>query len=227
MTVCKEQEKKPKKQKLRNSEYYDMQDTLDRLYAQATEGKVFNNLFDMIIDENNVLMAYRNIKKNGGSKTKGTDGKTIKDYEGMTEGEFVRDFQNKLTDYKPKSVRRIEIPKAGQPNKTRPLGIPCMDDRIIQQCILQILEPICEAHFHNHSYGFRPNRATNHAIARANSLINMNGLHYVADIDIKGFFDNVEHGKLLKQIWTMGIRDKNVMSIISKILKSEINSVDA
>ena len=223
MTDNKEQEKKH--QKLRNSEYYDMQGTLDRLYAHATEGKEFNNLFDQIIDENNILMAYRNIKKNGGSKTKGTDGKTIEDYEGLSEKEFIMDFQNKLADYKPKSVRRVEIPKAGQPNKTRPLGIPCMDDRIIQQSILQILEPICEAHFHNHSYGFRPNRATSHAIARANNLMYNSGLHYVVDIDIKGFFDNVEHGKLLKQIWTMGIQDKRVLSIISKILKSEIEGI--
>jgi len=225
LTVNKEQEKKPKKQKLRNSEYYNIQSTLDRLHTKATEGKVFNNLFDMIVDENNIRMAYRNIKKNGGSKTKGTDGKTIEDYKCWSEKEFVMNFQNKLADYKPKSVRRVEIPKAGQPHKTRPLGIPCMDDRIIQQCILQILEPICEAHFHKHSYGFRPNRATSHAIARANSLMNINGLHYVVDIDIKGFFDNVVHGKLLKQMWTMGIQDKNVLSIISKILKAEIEGI--
>ena len=97
-----------------------------------------------------------------------------------------------------------------------------MDDRIIQQCIKQVLEPICEAKFHKHSYGFRPNRSTNHAIARCMSLINLNKLHYVVDIDIKGFFDNVNHAKLKKQLWNMGIQDKNLISIIGKILKSEI-----
>lgn len=107
----------------------------------------------------------------------------------------------------------------------RPLGIPCMDDRIIQQCIIQVLEPICEARFHAHSYGFRPNRSASHAIARAQSLMNVSKLHYVVDVDIKGFFDNVNHGKLLKQMWTMGIRDKSLICIIGKILKSEIEGI--
>jgi group II intron reverse transcriptase/maturase len=88
-----------------------------------------------------------------------------------------------------------------------------------------VLEPICEAKFHNHSYGFRPNRATSHAIARTMSLMNNSQLHYVVDIDVKGFFDNVNHSKLLKQMWTMGIRDKNLISIIGKILKSKIAGI--
>ena len=136
---------------------------------------------------------------------------------------FVKHIQNMLRNYHPKSVRRVEIPK---PNgKIRPLGIPCMGDRIIQQCIKQVLEPICEAKFHKHSYGFRPNRSAHHAISRSMSLINMNKLHYVVDIDIKGFFDNVNHGKLIKQIWNMGIQDKKLISIISKILKSEVKGI--
>ena len=225
MTVNKEQGKKLKKQKLRNSEYYDMQDILDRLHAQAKDGRKFNSLFGLISCENNILLAYRNIKKNHGSKTKGTDGRTIEHYKGWSEERFAEYFQQKFSNYHPKSVRRVEIQKEGQPHKTRPLGIPCMDDRIIQQCILQVLEPIGEAHFHKHSYGFRPNRATSHAIARANHLMKANGLHYVVDIDIKGFFDNVNHGKLLKQMWAMGIQDKTVLSIVGRILKSEIKGI--
>jgi group II intron reverse transcriptase/maturase len=97
-----------------------------------------------------------------------------------------------------------------------------MEDRIVQQCIKQVLEPIVEAKFHPHSYGFRPNRGASHAISRAVSLVNMSGLHYVVDVDIKGFFDNVDHGKLLKQMWSMGIQDKRLICIISKMLKAEI-----
>ena len=225
MTVNKQNEKRLKKQKLRNSEYYDMQSVFDKLYEQAKERKKFNSLLEIISCEDNILLAYRNIKKNGGSKTKGTDGRTIEFYKDWAEGNFVKYFQNKFANYYPKSVRRVEIPKEGQPHKTRPLGIPCMDDRIFQQCILQVLEPICEAYFHKHSYGFRPNRATAHAISRCNHLMKANGLHYVVDIDIKGFFDNVHHAKLLKQIWAMGIQDKNLLSIVGKILKSEIEGI--
>ena len=92
--------------------------------------------------------------------------------------------QRKFANYTPKSVLRVEIPKPD--GRLRPLGIPCIDDRIIQQCIKQVLEPICEAKFHKHSYGFRPNRSTTHAIARCKNLINISKLHYVVDIDIKG-----------------------------------------
>ena len=76
MTVNEKQGKKLKKQKLRNSEYYNMQDVFDRLHAQATEGRKFNSLLDIISSEDNILLAYRNIKKNDGSKTKGTDGQS-------------------------------------------------------------------------------------------------------------------------------------------------------
>jgi len=179
----------------------------------------------LISCENNILLALRNIKNNKGSKTKGTDGRTIEHYKSWSEEKFVKYFQGKFANYQPKSVRRVEIPKLWQPGKTRPLGIPCMDDRIIQQCIIQVLEPICEAKFHKHSYGFRPNRSADHAIARAMYLMNKSQLHYVVDIDIKEFFDNVNHGKLLKQMWQLGIRDKNLISIISRILKSEIKGI--
>lgn len=85
-----------------------------------------------------------------------------------------------------------------------------------------MLEPICEPKFHNHSYGFRQNRDAHHAVSRVVSMVNMYKHYYCVDVDIKGFFDNVNHGKLLKQIWTLGIRDKRLLCIISKILKSEI-----
>src|SRR5680860_637925 len=81
------------------------------------------------------------------------------------------------------------------------------------------------AKFNKHSYGFRPNRSTEHAKATMHRMINLQHLHFVGDIDIKGFYDNVDHGKLLKQMWTMGIQDKNLLCIISAMLKAEIEGI--
>lgn len=178
---------------------------------------------EYITSESNILLAYRNIKNNKGSKTVGTDNKNIDYLKNLRKDEFIELIQNKFSNYTPKSVRREEIPK--HDGRLRPLGIPCIDDRIIQQCIRQVLEPICEAKFHKHSYGFRPNRSTSHAIARCMYLMNRTKLHYVVDIDIKGFFDNVNHSKLKKQLWRLGIRDKNLLRILGKILKSKIEGV--
>ena len=209
-----------KRKKLRHSEYYSMQDCLDTLYAQSVSGHYFYDLTELMSSKDNIRLAYRNIKRNTGSKTAGTDKLTINDILHLTVEDVIAKVQAMFKWYEPQPVRRVFIPKGN--GKTRPLGIPTIWDRIFQQCILQILEPICEAKFHKHSYGFRPNRSTHHAKARLEFLINQSGLHHCVDVDIKGFFDNVNHSKLLKQMWTLGIRDKSFLSIISRLLKAEI-----
>ncbi len=216
-------DKAKKKAKLRHAEYYDFQKVQDKLYADSQNGRIFKNLVTTIMSEENIQLAYRNIKKNSGSKTAGTDGKTIKDIAKWQPEKVVSYVRKRLSWYKPQMVRRVEIPK---PNgKTRPLGIPTIGDRLVQQCILQVLEPICEAKFYSKSFGFRPNRSTEHAITQVYKYMQVDNLRYAVDIDIKGFFDNVDHGKLLKQIWTMGIRDKRLLSIISAMLKAEIKGI--
>ena len=211
-----------KKNKLRYNEYYDMQHIYDELYAQSKNGNNFYKLLEIIGSEQNICLAYRNLKTNSGSKTAGTDGLTIDDIKHLCDEDIIMKVRSSLDNYQPKSVRRVFIPKSGS-DKRRPLGIPCIWDRLVQQCILQVLEPICEPKFHNHSYGFRANRSAHHALGRVTSLINISKYHYCVDVDIKGFFDNVNHGKLLKQIWTLGIRDKRLICIISKMLKAEID----
>lgn len=198
-----------------------MQKVYDELYHQSKNGNNFYKLIETIGSAQNIRLAYRNIKTNKGSKTPGTDGLTIEDIKNINDETLIREVRLRLDDYKPQSVRRVYIDKDGS-DKKRPLGIPTLWDRIVQQCILQILEPICEPKFYNHSYGFRPNRSAHHALSRVVTLINISKHYYCVDVDIKGFFDNVNHGKLLKQIWALGIRDKRLISIISKLLKAEI-----
>lgn len=215
--------KKLKSQKLRNNEYYNTQDMFDKLYQLSSEGKTFNKLYELVIHPANVKLAFRNIKKNKGSRTAGVNENTIFEIGLRSPDTLVRYVKSRLEDYKPHKVKRKEIPK---PNGgIRPLGIPTIEDRLVQQCLLQVLEPICEARFHKHSYGFRPHRSQIHAYSRAVTLANKNKLHYVVDVDIKGFFDNVDHGKLLKQLWSIGIRDKRILSIVSKLLKAEIKDI--
>lgn len=215
--------KPTKRSALRNAEYYDFQDVLDKLYADSEKGCQFKNLTELICSPENILLAFRNIKKNRGSKTAGVDKKTITHLQQWENEQLIAYIQKRLSNYIPQPVRRVEIPKGN--GKTRPLGIPTIMDRLIQQCILQVLEPICEAKFFKRSNGFRPNRSAEHAISQSYKFIQGQNLHFVVDIDIKGFFDNVSHGKLLKQMWSIGIRDKKLLSIISAMLKAEVAGI--
>lgn len=212
---------------LRHSEYYGMQATFDSLYARSSAGEKFTSLMEMVLSRENILLAYRNIKANSGSNTPGTDNLTIKDIGKLTPEEMVakvRSIVNGKWGYRPRPVRRKEIPK---PNgSTRPLGIPCMWDRLIQQCIKQIMEPICEAKFSNNSYGFRPMRSVENAIQATYCRLQKSNLHYVIEFDIKSFFDEVNHSKLIKQIWAMGIQDKHLIYVLKQVLTAPIRMTD-
>ncbi|QNK89071.1 group II intron reverse transcriptase/maturase [Sporosarcina sp. resist] len=213
-----------KDNKSRHAEYYGMQAVFDELHKKSNEGKKFKQLMGIIASKENILLAYRNIKRNKGSYTPSVDRITIEKIERMPQDQLLKNIENRFNNYQPNKVRRKEIPK---PNgKTRPLGIPSLWDRLIQQCILQVLEPICEAKFNTRSYGFRPNRSAEHAIADANFKINQTNLTYVVDVDIKSFFDEVNHVKLMRQLWTFGIQDKQLLVVLRKILKAPIQLED-
>lgn len=153
---------------LRHTEYYGMQEAFDSLYAKSKAGEHFTDLMELILSRENILLAYRNIKANTGSNTPGTDRITIRDIGKLPPEDVVEKVrfivQGSQHGYRPKPVRRKDIPKPYDPTATRPLGIPCMWDRLVQQCIKQVMEPICEAKFSDNSYGFRPNRSVEHAI---------------------------------------------------------------
>lgn len=199
---------------------FGLTDKLDQLYANSKNGDNAKRIYSDIVSEPNLLMAIHNIKTNDGANTPGYDGRTITWYLNQPTDQILRQLKNRLENYKPGAVIRVYIDKNDRDK--RPLGIPTIEDRILQQAIKQILEPWCEARFHPHSYGFRPLRSTHHALSRVVTLVNVAKMYYTVDIDLKGFFDNVSHNKLNKALWNIGIRDKKVLSIINKMLKSEI-----
>ena len=208
------------KRQIRATEYYGLQDLFDKLYKDSSNGKKFTNLMEIICSEDNILLAYRNLKSNKGGRTPGVDGYTIQNLKDLSTEELIKRVRDKLQNYQAKPVKRVYIPKTN--GKLRPLGIPCIMDRLVQQCIKQVMEPICEAKFHPMSYGFRPQRQAQHAINEFMRNVNLSKNHYVVDVDIKGFFDNVNHSKLLKQIWNLGIQDKNLLCVIKKCLLAPI-----
>jgi RNA-directed DNA polymerase len=175
------------------------------------------SIFSEIIKKENFEVAINKIKKNG-KKATGIDNISINEFIKIQNP--YQTILNRLENFIPNGVKRVDIPKGD--GKTRPLGIPTIEDKIIQMMFKNILEPICEEKFHKHSYGFRPNRKAENAIAWNNILINRSKLHFCVDIDIKGFFDNINHNKLIKQCIAIGITDKKVLGIIKAMLKAPI-----
>ena len=218
----------PSAESIRHSEYYGMEEEFDKIYADAKAGKPLESCMDQILSTQNILLAYRNIKRNTGSNTAGTDDLTIKEIETMSASEVVEKVRYIVRGtphgYRPKPVRRKEIPKPD--GTTRPLGIPCIWDRLVQQCIKQVLEPYCEAKFEKDSFGFRPGRSVENAISRTYNLMQLSNLHYVVELDIKGFFDNIDHTVLIRKMWSLGIRDKELIFVVKRILKAPIKMPD-
>lgn len=170
-----------------------------------------------------IVTAVHNIKSNKGSKTAGVDEIKMDSYLQMPKQELIDLIQRKFHKYQPKPARRVYIPKSN--GKQRPLGIPSAIDRVVQECMRIVLEPICEAQFYPHSYGFRPYRAQKHAIRDIVNVINAGGRSpdqpvWAVEGDIKGCFDNINHRLLLQKLWRMGIHDKRVLSIIKAMLKA-------
>ena len=176
-----------------------------------------SNLMEQILTEENLLKAYRQVVKNKGAE--GVDGMEYTELKTHLErnGELIKE-QLRTRKYKPQPVRRVEIPKPD--GGVRNLGVPTVTDRFIQQAIAQVLTPIYEEQFHNHSYGFRPNRCAQQAILKALDMMN-DGYDWIVDIDLAKFFDTVNHDKLMMLIGRT-IKDGDVISIIRKFLVSGI-----
>ncbi len=181
----------------------------------------FMGILEVIASEPNILSAIHKIKSNKGSQTSGIDGKIIDDCLDMPYDDVIMMIRKKLYDYHPDAVKRVYIPKPGK-TENRPLGIPTISDRIIQQCVKNIIEPIAEGQFFEHSYGFRPMRSADMVIDRIKRLCHIAKCHWVVEGDIKGFFDNIDHNVMIKSLWEIGIRDKRVLAIIKQMLKAGV-----
>ena len=153
-------------------------------------------------------------------KAVGVDKVTKQEYEANLEENLKRLVSRmKSFSYRPQPVRRVEIPK---PNgKTRPLGIPSYEDKLVQGVMANILNDVYEPRFLDCSYGFRPGRKAHDAIKKVNDLVMFKKVNYILDCDIKGFFDNVDHKWLMKFLEN-DIADKNFLRYIVRFLKAGI-----
>ena len=144
------------------------------------------SLFERIVSKENLAEAFRAVRRNKGAP--GIDGVTVKEFETRLDEELGQ-LRKDLMDwsYEPKPVRRVEIPKPGNAG-VRLLGVPCIRDRVLHTSIKAVLEPIFEAKFSEHSYGFRPGRSQRQAVEAAQQIVSA-GKEYCVDIDLSKFFD--------------------------------------
>ena len=182
----------------------------------------FKGLLEIMSAEATIITAIHNIKSNHGSDTPGVDSKTMrKEYLQRSHSWVIKDIQTAFKHFEPQKIRRVYIDKPGKAEK-RPLGIPTIRDRIVQECMRIVLEPIFEAQFFAHSYGFRPMRDTPMALERAKLLVHHTGYHWIVEGDISACFDRIDHAILLKRLYHMGIKDRRVLQIIKAMLKTGV-----
>lgn len=194
-----------------------MQKKLNLIATKAKQDKKlkFTSLIHLINDEN-LKLCYRELKRN---KACGVDGVTVEAY-----GENLRERLNLLVEklktkcYQPQPVKRVYIPKAGKDEK-RGLGIPAVEDKLVQIALKKILESIYEADFMNCSYGFRPNKSCHQAVKALREEVVLKPINYIVEVDIRKFFDNVQHDWLMKFL-SERISDPNLLGLVKRFLKS-------
>ncbi|VAW55771.1 Retron-type RNA-directed DNA polymerase [hydrothermal vent metagenome] len=190
---------------------------LHRIALKASQDKdcQFTSLFHLM-NEELLLECFARLK---GSAASGIDKITKEAYaENLTSNlQNLLDRLHKMA-YKPQPVLRVYIPKAGS-QKRRPLGIPALEDKLVQAGLAKILQAIYEQDFINDSYGFRPKRSCHDALRALSESVESHPVHYIVEADIKGFFDNVDQEQLMAFI-EHRIADKRILRIIKRFLKA-------
>ena len=191
--------------------------------AKARKERRFGVLYDKVYRDDILWLAWERVRANKGSA--GVDGQTIRDIEEAGVGQFLEGLAEGLREkrYRPNRVRRTYIPKPGKPEK-RPLGIPVIKDRVVQAAVKIVIEPIFEADFQPCSYGFRPKRDAHQAIEAVAKYVNY-GCAQVIDADLKGYFDNIPHEKLMEVI-ARRISDKWILRLIRWWLEAGVMEND-
>ena len=209
----------------------ELREIQDKLYQQSKEAydaggrPAWKGLLEIMSAEPTIITAIHNIKSNHGSETPGVDGKRMqKDYLQRRFPSIVREIQNAFRHFEAEKIRRVYIDKPGKTEK-RPLGIPTMRDRIVQECMRIVLEPICEAQFFAYSYGFRPMRDTAMALENITFITHNTGYRWIVEGDISKCFDRIDHGILIKRLYHIGIKDRRVLQIIKAMLKAGVMDV--
>jgi group II intron reverse transcriptase/maturase len=174
-------------------------------------------VWEDIFSRENLKVALRRVQRNGGGA--GVDGMTTEELPGHLRAHWPS-IRGKLErgEYRPSPVKRVEIPKAG--GGKRQLGIPTVQDRLIQQAIHQVLSPLFEATFSDHSYGFRPGRSAHDAVKAARAHVEA-GHKWVVDIDLEKFFDTVNHERLMARVRAV-VKDKRVLRLVHAYLKAGV-----
>jgi RNA-directed DNA polymerase len=204
----------------------DVSEMQRKLSQWATDDptKRFVDLYSLLCNEVWLRVAANDTLRNKGSETAGVDDMTQSNFLGDYDGNINRLRERlKAKTFEPMPVRRVYIPKPNS-KKKRPLGIPTLLDRIVQEALRMILEPIWEADFSHHSYGFRPNRSTYDAIAYIGNRLASPGVEsyqWVIEGDIASYFDAIPHRRLIKAV-KKRVADRNIRDLLWKFLRAGV-----